>query len=124
MKTSKTALFLFELMIVILIFAVAAAVCTQIFVKSFVASRESRALTMGAIGAQTMAEEFKAGDTDPAPLYFDKDWESTEQAEAYYSILPENGGESGLIKSIDIRVYAEGEDRPFYSLKVKRTDGR
>ena len=55
MKTSKSAVFLFELMIIILVFVLAAAVCTQIFASAFTMSTESRELTMSSINAQTVA---------------------------------------------------------------------
>jgi len=61
MKVSKTAIFLFELMVVILIFSIAAAVCTSAFGKAYGFSEDSKALTMAVLKAESIAEEFKAG---------------------------------------------------------------
>ncbi|MDR1796944.1 MAG: hypothetical protein LBR44_05780 [Clostridiales Family XIII bacterium] len=81
-QASKSAIFLFELMIVILVFTVAAAICSEIFASAYAMSKESRALTMSAINAQTVAEQFKASDGEAAdPLYFDKDWNEVHSAD-------------------------------------------
>jgi hypothetical protein len=61
MKVSKTAIFLFELMVVILIFSIAAAVCTSAFGKAYGFSEDSKGLTMAVLKAESIAEEFKAG---------------------------------------------------------------
>jgi type II secretory pathway pseudopilin PulG len=74
MKVSKTAIFLFELMVVILIFSIAAAVCTNVFGKAHEFSTESKALTMAVLKAESVAEEFKAGKAPDGDLLFDKDW--------------------------------------------------
>jgi type II secretory pathway pseudopilin PulG len=63
MKISKTAIFLFELMIVILIFSLAAAICTSVFGKAYGFSEDSKALTMAVLRAESVAEQFKAGKT-------------------------------------------------------------
>ena len=88
MKVSKSAVFLFELMIVIFVFTFTAAICMQIFAASFRQSEESRALTMSAVNAQTVAERFKADATaQQAPLWFDRNWKQVKtEADAYYTV--------------------------------------
>jgi Tfp pilus assembly protein PilE len=122
MKISKSALFLFELMIVILIFTFAAAICTEIFANSLRMSRESRGLTMSSVNAQTVAEEFKASDSAaaPPPLYFDEDWTAAEDGEsAFYTVVLEDNGSTPQMKDAFVNVYQGGAEEPIYSLHVK-----
>jgi hypothetical protein len=112
-------------MVIILVFTFAAAICTEIFAASFGMSRESRGLTMGAVNAQTAAEEFKAGDSlDMAPSYFDKDWNAAEDSgAAYYSVMLEDNGSTPEMKDAFVNVYQEGVTDPIYSLHVKEFMG-
>jgi len=134
MKTSKSAVFLFELMIIILVFVLAAAVCTQIFASAWKMSAESRDLTMSSINAQTVAEQFKAGVPGIETLYFDDEWEATNEAGAEYRVeLNEFDGTivmtcpaSGTSQVIDsnmreayVNVYKTGEEDAIYTLHVK-----
>jgi hypothetical protein len=123
MKTSKSAVFLFELMIIILVFTLAAAICTQIFARSFTMSQESRALTMGSINAQTVAEQFKATGEAPDELYFDKDWVPVSAAGAYYTVKLVDNGSTASMKSADVKIYKTGETDSIYTLHVKRFEG-
>ncbi|MDR0875893.1 MAG: hypothetical protein LBN12_06770 [Clostridiales Family XIII bacterium] len=123
MKTSKSAIFLFELMIIILVFTLAAAICTQIFARSYTMSQESRALTMGSINAQTVAEQFKANGEAPEDLYFDKEWAAVSEGDAYYTVKLEDGGSTDEMKSADVRIYQTGKNDSIYTLHVKRFEG-
>lgn len=143
MKTSKSAVFLFELMIVIFVFTFAAAICVQIFASSFRQSEASRALTMSVVNAQTVAERFKA-DASPgqAPLWFDRNWNPVKsEADAYYTVklVPQTadaaagnaGAASGAagaasiagLKSAQVQVLQKGSSEPLYTLDVKRYVG-
>ncbi|WRS26454.1 hypothetical protein U6B65_08860 [Oscillospiraceae bacterium MB08-C2-2] len=64
-RSSKSGLFLVELIAAILFFAVACAVCTQLFVRAHLTSQRSGDLTHGVIAAQNAAECFKASPDDP-----------------------------------------------------------
>lgn len=66
MKVSKSGLFLFELIVVIFLFTVSAAVCISIFANSYNYSTQSRDLTTCTLKAETAAEVFKEtrGDAD------------------------------------------------------------
>ncbi|MDR0874800.1 MAG: hypothetical protein LBN12_01175 [Clostridiales Family XIII bacterium] len=124
MRTSKSAVFLFELMIIILVFTMAAAICTQIFARSFTMSQESRALTMGSINAQTIAEQFKATGEAPDDLYFDKDWAAVSSSgDAYYTVKLVDNGSTAEMKSADVNIYKTGEKDSLYTLHVKRFEG-
>ena len=123
MKTSKSALFLFELMIIILVFTFAAAVCTQIFASAFNMSMESRELTMSSMNAQTIAEEFKAGKADIEPLYFDREWTATDKAGAYYTVVLEKQDESTSMRNAYVNVYKDKGSSSIFSLHVKEFVG-
>jgi Tfp pilus assembly protein PilE len=120
MKTSKSAIFLFELMIIILVFTLASAICTQIFVRSYTMSQESRALTMGSINAQTVAEQFKSTGNAPDDLYFDKEWSAASEEDAYYTVKFEDNGSTEEMKSADVKIYQTGKNDSIYTLHVKR----
>lgn len=58
-RTSKSGLFLMELIIVILFFSLASAVTVQLFVKSHLISRKTVALTQATMITQNFAEVFR-----------------------------------------------------------------
>ena len=64
MKVSKSGLFLFELIVVIFLFTISAAICISIFAKSYTLSSDSENLTVSSLKAETVAEVFKDGDGD------------------------------------------------------------
>lgn len=66
----KTGLFLMELIIAILFFSLAAAICIQLFVKSHMISEHSIALNHSILLAQNTAEIFYAADGDLTAMAF------------------------------------------------------
>lgn len=64
----KTGLFLMELIIAILFFSLAAAICIQLFVKSHVISEHSIVLNHSILLAQNTAEIFYATNGDPEKM--------------------------------------------------------
>ena len=139
MRISKSAVFLFELMIVILVFVFAAAICTQVFAVSFNASKKSHELTMSSINAQMVAERFKADSPDSGSLYFDRNWNPTDSAGAHYTVALEEQDQLGRqnqsggqledqnnnpgMSAAFVNVYEEGSDTAIYTLYVKRFTG-
>ena len=123
MKTSKSAIFLFELMIVILVFAFSAAVCAFIFASAFNTSTESHDLTMSSINAQSVAEHFKAGNADAGPLYFDSEWRATDEAGALYTIeLSEQDG-GPKMREAYVNVFKKDIEGAIFTLHVKEYVG-
>jgi Tfp pilus assembly protein PilE len=125
MKTSKSAIFLFELMIIILVFSIAAAVCVSIFAKAFNMSKESEDLTMSAITAQTAAEEYKAGVSDLKQRYYDADWEPATEDKAMYTVAIEGAGEADGLRSANVVVYKiDGSKHDnIFSIPVSKYEG-
>lgn len=56
---SKSSLFLMEMMVVILFFALTSAICVHLFVQSYQTAQQSEALTNGVIQAESAAEIYK-----------------------------------------------------------------
>ena len=123
MKTSKSAVFLFELMIIILVFVLAAAICTQIFASAWEMSTESRELTMSSINAQTVAEQFKAGASDIDTLYFDAGWETAGMTVAEYWVELDEISGTASMREANVNVFKIGEDEAIFTLHVKRFAG-
>ena len=65
-EKSKAPLVMLEQMVMLLVFALAAALCLQAFVKSDAASRESEARDRAALLCQSMAEEMRLNGGNPA----------------------------------------------------------
>lgn len=60
--STRSGLFLTELIIAILFFSLASAICTQLFVKAYSISNKSRNLSVAINQIQAVAESFKASD--------------------------------------------------------------
>ena len=124
MRVSKSAVFLFELMVIILVFTLAAAICTQIFASAYNMSKESHELTMSSINAQTVAERFKADIADPGEIrYFDRDWKATDRMNAYYWVMLEETAGTEKTREAWVNVYEQGIDETIFSLHVKEYAG-
>lgn len=79
-QSSKTSLFLIELVLSIFFFIIAAAICLQLFVNTFFLSRETIEINQAVLWSQNLAEPFlgSMGDyTVTKEIYSDKDCIST-----------------------------------------------
>lgn len=138
MKHSRSSLFLMEMIIAILFFSLASAVCIQLFAKSHTLSKQTVNQNYAVIHAQNLAESYLAleGDLEQiAPLfesasfdasnntiqlYFDAEWNPTNAAGAFFQAgltgYPLN--EAGLITA-DITVSEVNTDSDaLFSLQV------
>lgn len=120
MKQSRThsgsSLFLMELILAILFFSVASAVCVQLFARAHTASEQSAALNRSVLAAESAAEAFKgAADIDEAvrlmgvcagdapgvlTAWYDRAWNPCAGQDARYRLDvrihgPEGGGSAG-----------------------------
>lgn len=87
-RPRSSSLFLMELMLAILFFSIASAVCVQIFVKSHLLSKESEALNHAVNACANLAETmsvspdtFSEGDTF---FYYDDTFSACEKNDAAY----------------------------------------
>lgn len=86
-RPRSSSLFLMELILAILFFSVASAVCVQIFVKSHLISRQSEELSQAVTLCTNSAEIFAASD-DPVSgtthTYYDEEFALCKQTKASY----------------------------------------
>lgn len=75
MKSSKSSLFLMELILAILFFALSSAVCIQLFVKSHILENTSTEENHALLLCQNLSEIF----LDTLPEYYNKDPEEMKQ---------------------------------------------
>lgn len=103
MKHSKSSLFLMELIIAILFFSLASAVCIQMFAKAHLLSAQTVNQNNAVIQAQNLAEVFLSNDGDitqvasffdnssfdadsnSVTLFFDEAWNPGNEVSCFYS---------------------------------------
>jgi Tfp pilus assembly protein PilV len=120
--TSKSGVFLLELILVILFFSIASTVCIEMFVKSYTMNSESTQLNTGIQISETLAESFKSSQTDydlntTVTNYYDEDGlPSTANDSFYYATIFYSSNES--IRSAHIELYTS--DQLIYSLTIDK----
>ena len=92
---SGHGLMLFELIIAIGFFAVFAAVFLNITFSARQTSLDSNNLSHAVVAAENAAECFKAG-VEP-PLYFDENWQPTQETAPAFTISTALGTQSGVV---------------------------
>ena len=136
---SRSTLFLMEQLIVILVFAVCAAVCVSIFADSYLMQVGSADMKNALSAAESGAECFKAysGDLEKASLilegsvtatgalevFYDGQWKPCAEGDAeFYLLLTESeSGGSPLLLFGDLTVLRiSGEELTSLSLAVRR----
>lgn len=143
MKHSKSSLFLMELIVSILFFSLASAICIQLFVRSHSISAETINLNNAITQAQNLAECWYAAggdlhamqdtvscsslsDTgDALTLYFDKDWlllpsGLTGEDAGYYARLTTLTDTDAHLLSAEINVCANSSGKIVYSLSLSQ----
>ncbi len=123
-RSSRSSLFLMELILVILFFSLASAVCVQMFVRSHVLSSTSVELNNAVVWCESMAEAFYAFDGDLSGM--EKALEGAE-CDASSSIKVDHGEYSvtgvlekeGELLRLDISCYDKKDDEIIYSLSPK-----
>lgn len=134
-KKSKSRIFLAELMIDVLFFTIAAAICLTIFAKAYTMSRESREKNQALIAAQQGAESFKAGGEEGLvkalgavqeadgsyAVYYDAKWNpATAPEEAYYILRVSVVREEGMATA---EVSVNSKESQVLGIEVKRYEG-
>ncbi len=134
-KGSKTKLFLLEMVIILLFFAFAGAVCMNLFAKAKMISEQSTDLTQAMLQAQAAAEAVKTtggderelekligGAPDEAGLivYYDREWNPVkEKANSVYAMKIELGREAG---TLDSSISVDKAGAMIYDLNVSQYD--
>lgn len=137
MKHSRSSLFLMEMIIAILFFSLASAVCIQLFVKSHLMSTRTVDQNHAVIWAQNLAESYLAaeGDLDSMQglfspsehvqdnflrLSFDDKWKiCSADSAAFRADLTHMPAEGNGIMTAEITVYnISSPESPVYTLSV------
>lgn len=138
-----SSLFLLELILAVLFFSVASALCIQIFTKAHLMSQDARNLNFAVNEVSSMAEQISAGtlhsdtaassdDTasDPstqmpddslqdAAAYYDSSYASCEKADAVYVLTVHYEPEHTLLKA-HISMDTVTDNRNIYTLDVTK----
>lgn len=128
---SRSSLFLMEMLLVILCFALSAAICLQVFVSAKLTADRSRNLSAAVLAAENAAACWKASDGDLGECAallqagqgggtiiqsFDSDWRAVDGS-AEYRLLLKAQNKNAFISVVD----ADGET--IYSLSVRVPGG-
>lgn len=121
MKTnSKSSLFLMELMIALLIFAVCACVCAAINAKASVNIAESRDMNNALILAQNSAEKIKGGaETEGTTAYYNSDLAITgskDNENTVYSVVSTITPKQNGLNEYIVEVFRTADDKLIYSI--------
>ena len=113
MKHSKSGLFLMEMIVAILFFSLASALCIQLFSQAKKTNESSRQQDLAVDMATQIVERFKNNETDPLfqhnILYLNaNDQLTTEKQEGCYAII------TIIEHHIDIQIYYQ--ETPLYTL--------
>lgn len=136
MNKSKTSLFLMELILSVLIFSIAAAVCVRVFMKSYSISNGTRELNMAVTRCTSAAELFYgfSGDLSQIKreldtnntsmsekgkltLFYDNKYEKCSEREAMYYMQLINHREEDIL-TCDIIMYRYADDEEIYALTL------
>lgn len=116
--SSKSSLFLLEMMICIVFFAAAAAGCVQVFARAHLFSQEAEELNMAQSLAASAAEELTCFG-EPFARYYDSCWQECEK-ESVYQVTVEVAPE-GRMRHLRIQVQkVSGEQTVLYTLETDR----
>ena len=124
MRSERTSVLLIELMSMLCVFVICAAVCLSIFSASSNLSKSSEQLNASAILAENAAEQWKSvgGDTERYlelaggdTLYYSRDMVRTDKGTAYYTLTLTVADTAA--KQAEISVFAE--HLTIFQLKVR-----
>lgn len=133
--STKSGLFLIELIIAILFFSLASAICIQLFIKAHFVSSNSEDLSMALNQSQSVAEYFKASNGTSAELVnmldgelgekpneiilnYDKNW-NTAVTNPVYQLSISLDEKNPVTATISVTKVSD-KDNIIYSLETKK----
>ena len=137
MARSKSGLFLMELIIAICFFAVASAVCVQLFAHAHTLSQRSKGIQMAVLNAQSVAEGFRGLDGNVDALadiwlamaddagfvaWFNDDWVNVAYSSRFSMVVETDV--LAVPATIHIRVTDTVLETLLYSTRISRYLGR
>lgn len=116
---NTSSLFLLELILAVLFFSVASALCIQIFTKAHLMSQDARDLNFAVNEVSSMAEQMSDGTLQDAAAYYDSSYTSCEKADAVYVLTVHYEPEDTLLKA-HISMDTIDDNRNIYTLDVTK----
>lgn len=132
-SSSRSRLLLMELILNLLLFAIAAVVCLQLFAQAHLKSQQSQDLALATLQLQTVAEGFKATGADLTALQaqvggtlsgqvlrlsYDESWQPTGGPAAYTLTLTASEDAQGMVTG-DLSA-ARSDGQTLLGLTVRR----
>ena len=114
-----SSLFLLELILAVLFFSVASALCIQIFTKAHLMSQDARDLNFAVNEVSSMAEQMPDDSLQDAAAYYDSSYASCEKADAVYVLTVHYEPEDTLLKA-HISMDTVADNRNIYALDVTK----
>lgn len=120
-RPRSSSIFLMELILAILFFSIASAVCVQIFVKSHLLSVESQALNHAVNKCSSVAEYISVVSEDleigTVNIYYDKDFVECGEAEAEYVMSVDTSRDQGMVNAhIEMKKSGQAGGKVIYEL--------
>ena len=116
---NTSSLFLLELILAVLFFSVASALCIQIFTKAHLMSQDARDLNFAVNEVSSMAEQMSDSTLQDAAAYYDSSYASCEKADAVYVLTVHYEPEDTLLKA-HISMDTVADNRNIYTLDVTK----
>ncbi len=116
---NTSSLFLLELILAVLFFSVASALCIQIFTKAHLMSQDARDLNFAVNEVSSMAEQMPDDSLQDAAAYYDSSYASCEKADAVYVLTVHYEPEDTLLKA-HISMDTIADNRNIYTLDVTK----
>lgn len=116
---NTSSLFLLELILAVLFFSVASALCIQIFIKAHLMSQDARDLNFAVNEVSSMAEQMPDDSLQDAAAYYDSSYASCEKADAVYALTVHYEPEDTLLKA-HISMDTVADNRNIYTLDVTK----
>lgn len=116
---NTSSLFLLELILAVLFFSVASALCIQIFIKAHLMSQDARDLNFAVNEVSSMAEQMPDDSLQDAAAYYDSSYASCEKADAVYVLTVHYEPEDTLLKA-HISMDTIDDNRNIYTLDVTK----
>lgn len=116
---NTSSLFLLELILAVLFFSVASALCIQIFTKAHLMSQDARDLNFAVNEVSSMTEQMPDDSLQDAAAYYDSSYASCEKADAVYVLTVHYEPEDTLLKA-HISMDTIADNRNIYTLDVTK----
>lgn len=116
---NTSSLFLLELILAVLFFSVASALCIQIFTKAHLMSQDARDLNFAVNEISSMAEQMPDDSLQDAAAYYNSSYASCEKADAVYVLTVHYEPENTLLKA-HISMDTIADNRNIYALDVTK----